>query len=258
MSQVWKFTETEFFVLWKDATNDILPGPFSFRSESESMTEFEDEIRSTRERLSHTMNRATREIFEAIANPDLYVLVTGWNEKVALDPAAQIRVLASRKSIKGYSITQLPGDSFWQSSGYIVTECDPLRLADEAVRALPDTQVGQQRDFELTNHADYDYGYGGSSVQDTFTESREGRSHRFLQEAASRAGRIRVIQGRSVFGPRGCAQHELRWRDLDGDGRYVITDEKPPAVRAVDAKRLTALINTRIAAVIRSIKEERE
>jgi hypothetical protein len=43
----------------------------------------------------------------------------------------------------------------------------------------------------------------------------------------------------------------------DAAVRYAIDEQSPPVAQGVDAQRLTAMINTRIAAVVRAIKDER-
>ncbi|MCX4093039.1 ESX secretion-associated protein EspG [Nocardia sp. alder85J] len=259
MTPIWRFTELEFYALWSGAADDSLPGPFTFVADPTSTDQLEYDIRSTRNRLSATLHPAALAMFEAIADPDLYLVVTGWDEQEPLEPEGHLRMVASRRQDKGYVITQLPGSSFWHSRGYTAFECDPLRLADEAVRALPDTGAGTHGDFSLVDvgGSGMDYDYGRSSVREPEYESIAVSARRFRESTARRAGRITINQGRSIFGPRGQVQYRLGWRDLDGDGRYVTTDDTPPRVISADAAQLTALVNTRIAATIRAIKDER-
>ncbi|MFB7721506.1 ESX secretion-associated protein EspG [Nocardia sp. NPDC056100] len=257
---MWSFTESEFFVLWQDILKENLPLPFLYTSRNKARDAFDEEMRQARESVEQTLDARTREMIAAASGPDLYLAVSAWNEQTPLEPSELIRILAVRQGSKGYVLTQKIGESFWYGAGYSVVECDPLRISDEVVRALPDVSAGQQGDIVLAAAADesYEYEYGRSSIVDVSAPSTETRSARFMSAPTDRAGEIVIAQGRSIYGPRGVTQRVLGWRDLRDDGRYVVADQNPSLAVSADAKRLVTLINSQVADVVRAIKEERE
>ncbi|MFF0491338.1 ESX secretion-associated protein EspG [Nocardia sp. NPDC004068] len=259
MKRSWTLDDAEFYILWNTHTDDILPRPFSYTSKATTYEEFDAEQIAARDRLQRRVDAGLHDAMAAIVQPDLYVVVTGWDEKSPLRHESEIRIMATRRGPGGYLISQAPGESFWHGGGYRITECDPLRLADEAVAALPEMPAGKQGEVVLPADEtdELDYAFGSSGVRDSFEDTVQVRAKNFLDLKAEHAGRIRVVQGRSKFGPRGRIEHQLRWRDVEDDGRYVITDEHPPVAMPVDARQLISMINGRIADVVRAIKDER-
>lgn len=249
----------EFYVLWQDFAKDALPEPFLFTSESGSADEFDAELHATRSRLNSNGDREIRNVLEAVHNPDLYLLIYGWNAREPLASETKLRVLATRRGAKGYVVTQLPGHSYWYSGGYVIAECDPLTLADQAVAAIPFAEGGRREQIVLKTKGDeeFDYEFGRSAVLDDSPDSMGRPSLNFGSTAAGSVGEIYIVQGRSAFGPRGTMQYLLRWRDLDDDGRYVVADENPTVAVTADADRTKGLINSRIAAIVKAIREER-
>lgn len=269
MTQVWRFTELEFALLWRDMIGDQLPVPFLFTSRAASPEEYRATRRAAQESLQEKVTREVTDIIDAMAKSDLNLSVYGGDDRDPIHAASMIRILATRKGERGYIVTQLPGASYFDRGGYTIARCDPLRLADKIVESLPDVPAGGRGDVELTSpdaHAmlyvnrseadDLEYA-ASRSVVDPYENELSSRSARFLRAPATNSGEIQITQGNSVFGPRGIKRHTVGWRDLDGEGRYVITD-RPAAALAADSKRFVSVLNTRIAAVIRAIKEERE
>ncbi|WP_378737219.1 ESX secretion-associated protein EspG [Nocardia brasiliensis] len=260
MNRTWKLTDLEFYVLWQGLKLGGLPYPFYFQSDTTDPEAFETEVIAVKDRLRLQLDPAISDMLEALVEPDVRIEVHGWDGRAPRTPEALVRMNAVRRGDKGFVVTCLPGRTFWHSGGYTVTECDPLRLADAVVERLPDTPAGKLTEFVLTppgDAAELDYSFGTSAVHDSFEDSVSERSSSFMNAPATKIGTIHIVQGRSLFGPRGITRHELDWRDLVDDGRYVIDDQHPPVASPVDRKRLIGLINTRIAAVVRAIKDER-
>ncbi|WP_194852870.1 ESX secretion-associated protein EspG [Nocardia sp. SYP-A9097] len=254
---MWQFTEAEFYVLWKDRAGEEPPEPFTFTSATRTAADFQKELREARDSLGHKLKSTDLEsAFEALANPDLYLTTYGWSEADLWGTNSQVRVLATRKGPKGYVITQLPGATYWRRGGYTMVECDPIRLADAVVDATPTVERGSRGDITLaTRDQDLDHDYGRSAVA-AGPDTAVSKTKEFLTAPATTAGDIYIVQGSSVFGPRGITRHLVRYRDLAEDGRYVIT-ENPEQALAVDESRFISVINNYIAAIIRAIKDER-
>lgn len=256
MTRTWRFTEAEFYVLWKDRAGEEPPEPFIFTSSTRTADEFDNELREARESLSGRLNGDFHSVFEAIANPDLYLTAYGWDDENRWTTDSQICVRATRKGPKGYVITQLPGATYWRRGGYTVVECDPIRLADAIVGAMPPVERGSWGDIGLVSRdQDMDHDYGRSSVA-AGPDTAMSRTAEFLRAPTTTAGDIQVVQGNSAFGPRGIIRHRIRFRDIAEDGRYAITDN-PEQALAVDEARFVSVLNNYVAAIIRAIKDER-
>ncbi|MEU1429299.1 ESX secretion-associated protein EspG [Nocardia sp. NPDC005746] len=256
MTQSWRFTEAEFYVLWRDRTEEELPEPFMFSSAAETTDEFENELGDARKELSRKLRGDFEAVFDAISKPDLYLTFYGWDERDRWGTTSLKRLRATRKGAKGYLITQLPGETYWIRGGYVVEECDPLRLSDAIVAAAPSAERGVRGDIPLTSSDDdLDHDYGRSAIA-ARSENAVTAGEAFLNAPMTAVGEIAVVQGSSVFGPRGIARHKLLFRDLEDDGRYVMV-ENPAQALAVDQTRFVSVINRYVAAVIQTIKDER-
>ncbi|MGK8511922.1 ESX secretion-associated protein EspG [Nocardia asiatica] len=260
MTHTWKFTDLEFVVLWEDFGEAGVPRPFSFTSRTPLWDDYLVEQAQTRAALLASSTPARKEMLDDLYRPDIRIRVIAFDGRDHTNVANNVRLMAARRADRGYLVTQLPGETVGHSGGFVVTECAAVELADVVVRALPEAEPGKRADIVLaaeTEDEHLDYDYGASVVRDSFEGSVHDRSTEFLTAPAVRFGFIDVIQAQSIFGPRGMTRHRLKWRDLEGDGRYVIDDRHPPVATAADKRRLVSVINTRVAEVVRAIKDER-
>ncbi|MEU1206782.1 ESX secretion-associated protein EspG [Nocardia sp. NPDC005825] len=256
MTVQWRFTEAEFYVLWMDRVGVEPPEPFMFTSATRTADEFDLEMREARESLSHKLGGDFSTVFDALTNPDLFLTGYGWDDQDRWGTDLMVRVHAARKGPKGYVISQLPGATYWRRGGYTVAECDPLRLADAVVEAMPTGDRGGRGDIGLvTDEQNIDHDFGRSAIA-AAPDTAVSRAREFLEAPASNAGEIHIVQGSSVFGPRGITRHQVQFRDLVDDGRYAIVDN-PERALAVDKARFISVINSYVAAVVQVIKDER-
>ncbi|MFE1593223.1 ESX secretion-associated protein EspG [Nocardia sp. NPDC058705] len=260
MNRRWKFSALEFAAMWAETGEEHVPAPFLFTTDIELQADYERACRQAVEhvRMSHGFDVDT--VFAAINEPDIRIEVRGFDERDRWRADGLIRILATRRGDTGYLVTAQPGHKYSTSSSFEVTECGALDLAGMVARALPDVSPGRRPDFVVDTGAEkteIDYEFGRSSVHDTFEDSVTERAAAFYAAPGLCAGTIEIIQGSSIFGPRGISRFLLGWRDLEDDGRYVIDDRHPPTATAADRKQLTRMINARIAEVVRAIKDER-
>ncbi|MFJ4658130.1 ESX secretion-associated protein EspG [Nocardia sp. NPDC088792] len=255
MTSSWQFSEAEFYVLWMDQLGEDPPDPFMFTSATRTAEEFDAELRAARESLSRQFDRDFRSAFDTISDPDLYLTVYGWDERARWSVGPMIRIRALRKGRKGYVIRQLPGPTHWRRGGYTVDECDPYELASVVVASLPPVDRGNRGDIELvTDDQELDHDFRHSPIA-AGVETEESRTKEFLTAPAATAGEIHIVQGKSAYGPRGITHHRVRYRDLEDDGRYAITDN-PARALAVDSSRLTSILDDRVAKVLQAMAEE--
>ncbi|WP_227998545.1 ESX secretion-associated protein EspG [Nocardia australiensis] len=258
MSGTWTFGDLEFKVMWEILEEDFLPWPLVFTSRTALWEDYLQEKAEVKDRLRRTLDPALREVLEAMQFPDIRLVVYGWDDRDGLNPDFCLRVLGVRRADRGLVVKQRCGETIWHSAGFEVTECGALELGERIVSALPPAAAGRMADVVLLTEADgdLDYTFGDSAVRDSFADSVVHRSEAFLGKSAASIGTIEIIQGHSVFGPRGITKHVIGWRDLQDDGRYAIEDQYPKVAVPADHKRMTTMVNTRIAAVIRAIKDE--
>ncbi|MFI9506334.1 ESX secretion-associated protein EspG [Nocardia sp. NPDC052566] len=257
MSRSWRFTDIEFVVLLSDIA-ESLPEPFYYTVRTADGMKYDAQQVKAREDLRRRLDPGFAEVLQVVARPDLRVTARAWDGADWRRTDRLTRVLGVRREDRGYLITQLPGETFWHSGDFIVTECAALELGDRIVAALPEAEPGRLPDTVLPSRTEeeMDYSFVRSQVLDSFQDSNVERSRYLRETAAERVGAIEIIQGQSAYGPRGRTEHELELRDLVDDGRYVIDDQNPPVAIGADAKRLTTMVNNRIAAVVRAIKDE--
>ncbi|WP_306360372.1 ESX secretion-associated protein EspG [Nocardia sp. CC227C] len=262
MTRSWTFGDLEFVVLWELFGEDRLPHPFVFTSRTPMYFDYLREKREVAERLRTGADAAIAPVAESMVRPDIRITVDGWAGRDPERADARIRILATRKGDRGYVAIQLPGETYTHSGGFVVAECDPLRLADAIVAALPTAEPGDATEIALlppeADREGLDYEYGRSPTRFRPEETLPGRSRRFLRTTPSLIGTIDIEQGMSKFGPRGITRHRLEWRDLSDDGRYVIAHAAPWVAVSADHGRLTSMINVRIADVVKVIREERD
>ncbi|MFI6870201.1 ESX secretion-associated protein EspG [Nocardia sp. NPDC050406] len=259
MRRTWSFSDLEFMVLWQDRYHEFLPPPLLFTGRAKLRSEHLRLMAEAREGL-RDLDPDVPDLLNAVRTADIRIEVRGWDGRDPLTPEARIRVLGARRGDIGYLVTQHPGETHLLSSGFTVAEFPAQELAEEVVAALPDTEAGRSRDIVLTqreNVEEVDYSFDLSPAHERYEGTVVDRAAEFLAAPAASVGSIEVIQGHSVFGPRGITHHEVEWRDLVDDGRYLVLDENPPLAVAADRRRMIAAIDSRIAEVIFALDDER-
>ncbi|MFE3756932.1 ESX secretion-associated protein EspG [Nocardia tengchongensis] len=260
MTATWRFDDFTFDVLWEHVAGEELPAPLIHTSRTTDYLDYLRERREAVECLKARWDRSFDRVAEVIKEPDLLLAVSGFDGRDPRRAEGCVRLLGLRRRDQGFVIQQLPGETYVHSGGFVVTECDPVRLADAVSQLLPECEPGRLGNVELADESaddSVDREYGRSVVGDNLGDSANLRRKRFLETPMSCVGAIDVVQGSSKYGPRGITQFQLRWCDLEDDGRYVIGGEPPFVAVSADALRLTSMINARVAAVVQAIKDER-
>ncbi|MEU8896846.1 ESX secretion-associated protein EspG [Nocardia sp. NPDC048505] len=260
MSRTWKFADVEFMALWSRTQATHLPRPFTYISDIQSADDYERALHVVRDRWRSKPDPALDEISEAVLRPDVALEVRGYDDREYKRPEGWVRLLAVRKENRGYLLKQLTGKTFEHAAGFTVTECDPLRLADQVVAELPKADAGKQGTIKLPVPKDEEMADTGKSGlwDDPWDNANPVSSERFEKTVAASRGVVLVYQGYSVFGPRGRLRCPVQWRDLPDDGRYLIAPDPPPVAQPADGKKFVAVLNNQIAKIIRNIKDERQ
>ncbi|WP_280438069.1 ESX secretion-associated protein EspG [Nocardia carnea] len=251
MNRSWDLTDVEFDALCQLRANDEFPQPFRVISRTRYHADYVREMAETQERLAPLVEEGLGEVLEVLSWPDLRVLA--WAEEVS-GPGIR-RLQGVRRGSRGFAIEQVAGDP---GDRFRISECDPIELAQSVVAGLPEEGKGRRGTVLLpdptNDHIDYDHGV--SRVHD-LDDSVHRRSADFESVPLTWTGTIAVQQGISRFGPRGRVGRHLGWRDLSGDGRYVIGMDLPRAAVPVSAADFVHLINSEIAVVVAAIRDQR-
>ncbi|MFG1794403.1 ESX secretion-associated protein EspG [Nocardia sp. NPDC049149] len=254
MTQTWTFTDDEFDALWERYANTHLPAPFMYTSRARRLDDYERQAFQAWDRLRRTLDSSFHEVLETFLRPEVSVIGYGWNEQDMDNPEKRTRVRAVRAGSRGYLMTQLPGETIWHSGGFIITDCGPHGISDAVLAALPQSaKAGRLRNIPIVINRNDDggeYQHPGSVALDNTKDTSVERSQRFLDIPATSTGAITIHQGRSKFGPRGIMQEILMWRDLPGDGRYVIKVDSAPVAMGVGPDRLRDMVDEAIERIL--------
>ncbi|MGF6881212.1 hypothetical protein ABIA39_001092 [Nocardia sp. GAS34] len=260
MNTGWTLRDTEFVALLTEAKQVELPSPLTFISRTSTADEYDREMYTALQRAHGALGFDPAPMMQTLAHPDVTLEICAWDIRDPDGPEGMVRVHAARRAAHGVVVKQIPGETRWHSGGFVVTECRAPDLARVAVDQLPPSAPGTWGDVVLLGDGDgLDHSHGRSAVQvGAFAaESAQSRAVRFHAAPMSYVGGIKLRQERSAFGPRGCLSFEFDLRDLVDDGRYLLTDDNPPVAVPVDAANLIAHINTRIAAIVQALRDER-
>ncbi|MBB5917405.1 hypothetical protein BJY24_006317 [Nocardia transvalensis] len=262
MTQHWNFTDLEFKLLCDEYRRGTLPAPFVFTSRTRRLDEYERERDVVRERLRELADTEFEAMVAAISRPEVFVVAHAWNDQDFDNPEHRIRVHAVRYGARGYLLSQKPGETLWHSGGFTVTECDPRALGEAVIGHLPRARAGIRPDLVVTTVAPrhtYDLTASMVADDDEPEDDEYEVSSAFLDTPATATGIVKVLQGRSKFGPRGRVESGVLWRDLPDDGRYVLPlDDPAPIATGMGTDRLVAWVDREIERILIRMDEHRE
>ncbi|MBF6171421.1 ESX secretion-associated protein EspG [Nocardia blacklockiae] len=258
----WTFTDLEFKLLCDEYRHGNLPAPFVFTSRTPRLDDYEREKADTRQRLRTRFDGEFDAMAAAIAAPEVFVVAHAWNDQEFENPQHRIRVHAVRHGARGYLLTQKPGETLWHSGGFTIEECDPRALGEVVTGRLPPAESGTQPDL-VVHAATPDAGYEptGSMISDDDEpdEDDNARSAAFFAAPATATGIVKVLQGRSKFGPRGRVESGVLWRDLPADGRYVMPlDDPTPVATGMGTTRLAAWVDREIERILARMEQHHD
>ncbi|MEV6771244.1 ESX secretion-associated protein EspG [Nocardia sp. NPDC051030] len=257
----WKFTDVEFKILCNRYREGALPSPFVYLARTRVDDDYQRELREIGAELDARLDPSFRAIFETVARPEIFIGVHGWHDADMENPDKHLRVHGALRGRRALVLIQQPGETMDHSREVTLIECEPEELARLLVAQLPEVEAGRSGPINLhTEPATPDpYEAPRASAFDSFEETAESRSLRFLSLPADQTGAMQILQGRSKYGPRGVAESTLVWRDLPGDGRYLIDLDTPTRTAVgVDARKLTAHIDGVIGRILARMESRGE
>ncbi|MFB8002135.1 ESX secretion-associated protein EspG [Nocardia sp. NPDC056000] len=258
----WQFTDLEFKALcYRYRYQARMPSPLVYTSRTVLAADYELELYEARTRLEQELDPGFISLFEAMADPELFIGVHGFRDD---DPhAPRLRAHAARRGHRACVIVQSPGETPFHSGDITVLECEPHEMYALLVAQLPEVEAGGMSPIPISDRPYVPepdpYDSPPASAFDSFEETGEVRGLRFWNTRADRIGFMRVIQGRSKYGPRGVEHQLLLWRDLPGDGRYLIELETPEMTAVgTDAKRFAARLQHHVERILQIMESRGE
>ncbi|MGW0183395.1 ESX secretion-associated protein EspG [Nocardia sp. NPDC003345] len=267
----WELTDLEFRALCGDHTEGRLPRPLVFTSSIRYADDLEWELSEVSRNLRTRYNGELDAFGVALAKPDVFVSLQAFGGDADFDnPETRVRVHAFRQRARGFVITQRPGATVHHAAGFDIAECDPHALGDIVLSRVPFARAGRLPDTRIpdtTRDPRFEPGYSssGSMISDYDEDEDEDavndydRALTFLRTAAIRSGSIRVVQGRSKYGPRGRIEMGMLWRDVAGDGRYVIpTNHTAPSATGMGTEDLIAWVDEQMDLLVERLDRNME
>ncbi|MTE11533.1 ESX secretion-associated protein EspG [Nocardia aurantiaca] len=257
----WEFTDLEFKVLCNRYRQGAIPSPLTYTSRTMDADEYRRQLLGAEVELDLRLDAEFRAVFEAVCNPEVFVGVHGWHDADIENPAKHVMVHGARRGRRACLLIQHPGETTMHSGGVTMIDCEPEELARLLVAQLPEVEAGGSAPIPIATEpsAPDPYEAPRASAFDSFEESVDSRSLRFLSTPADQTGAMRILQGRSKYGPRGVAVSTLVWRDLPGDGRYLIDlDPEAKSAVGVDSRRFAEHIDGAIAQILMHMESRGE
>ena len=206
MKPAWALTDLEFVLLCEEHGCTELPIPFTFTSRTWLAADYRAERARTLRELRERDDAGLPVLGEALTRPDITVVAQAWDEQEPENPQGWTRVHGIRQRARGFVITERPGETIWHSGGFDVSACDPHALADAVLDLLPSAEAGRMRQITLIDPetpSDARPFVPLISDDDEPEDDEAYRSASYLNTPATATGSVRVLQGRSMFGPRG-------------------------------------------------------
>lgn len=226
MRRRWEFTDLEFKVFCDEYRRGRLPKPFTFTSRIRSAVEYSAEYERVRRSLLGAADAAFAAMAGALSRPDVIVVARGWDERNPQDAQSCTYVHAVRQDSRCYVIRQQMGETTDHSVGFDIAECSSPQLSEIVVGYLPAMGAGARPQFTV--------------------DSRTGAppAASFFGTAATGTGYLRILQSRLHFQVSGILQTSAVWRDLPGDGRYLIrSDGSRSTVTGMDRQQLSGWLD---------------
>ncbi|RDI55329.1 ESX secretion-associated protein EspG [Nocardia mexicana] len=257
MTQQWKFSSLAFVVLCDRYRAGSVPEPLLFETDEQvTVDELEGRKRVMWEKLQQRLDGSFDGVIEVLRAPEVYVQVRSWDEHDESNQDKKLRIHVARSGALGYAIEQVPGKLTWDSPMVTITECDPRTLATTVVAKLPQVEAGRLQDIPVvTDPAEHiTPAWRDSLIWDDPDDRPVAQTQRFFQQRADCTGSIAVVQGRSKYGPRGILETNLMWRDMPGDGRYVMALDGSPVAVGTSGQQLAARIQRDIDQLLRRLE----
>lgn len=196
----WVLSGPQFSAAWARTGQDRIPYPFKVTSTLATADEYEAEQRRIRADFSGPEHDPLASALLVLAEPDLRIEISG---SQGYTPMRLIGALARGH---GVAAVQHPGGEV------VIRSCEPYDVGRQLIAQLPDTDAGARR---------------GVVVDRAAAGHRQAAVARILDRPSTGQGVVTVVRG-ARHSPRPVGG--LAWRDIEGDGRYLVWGDTAVAV----------------------------
>ncbi|ANS29832.1 hypothetical protein R1CP_25900 [Rhodococcus opacus] len=193
----WVLTGPQFSALWARTGQDRIPYPFRVTSTLATADEYAAEQRRIRAAFSRPEHDALESALLVLAEPDLRIEISG------SAGGTPVRMTGAIARGHGIAAVQHPGE-------VVIRSCEPYDVGRQLIAQLPDTDAG-----------------AAAGVVVPPTPAGSARAARILDRPSTSQGVVTVIRG-ARHSPRPVGG--LAWRDIEGDGRYLVWGDTAVAV----------------------------
>ncbi len=193
----WVLTGPQFSALWARTGQDRIPYPFRVTSTLATADEYAAEQRRIRAAFSRPEHDALESALLVLAEPDLRIEISG------SAGGTPVRMTGAIARGHGIAAVQHPGE-------VVIRSCEPYDVGRQLIAQLPDTDAG-----------------AAAGVVVPPTPAGSARAARILDRPSRSQGVVTVIRG-ARHSPRPVGG--LAWRDIEGDGRYLVWGDSAVAV----------------------------
>lgn len=193
----WVLRGPQFSALWARTGQDRIPYPFRVTSTLATADEYAAEQRRIRAAFSRPEHDALASALLVLAEPDLRIEISG------SAGGTPVRMTGAIARGHGIAAVQHPGE-------VVIRSCEPYDVGRQLIAQLPDTDAG-----------------AAAGVVVPPTPAGSARAARILDRPSRSQGVVTVIRG-ARHSPRPVGG--LAWRDIEGDGRYLVWGDSAVAV----------------------------
>ncbi|UZG53827.1 ESX secretion-associated protein EspG [Rhodococcus opacus] len=194
----WVLRGPQFSALWARTGQDRIPYPFRVTSTLATADEYAAEQRRIRAAFSRPEHDALESALLVLAEPDLRIEISG------SAGGTPVRMTGAIARGHGIAAVQHPG------AEVVIRSCEPYDVGRQLIAQLPDTDAG-----------------AAAGVVVPPTPAGSARAARILDRPSRSQGVVTVIRG-ARHSPRPVGG--LAWRDIEGDGRYLVWGDSAVAV----------------------------
>ncbi|MDI9951976.1 ESX secretion-associated protein EspG [Rhodococcus sp. IEGM 1305] len=191
----------QFSALWAQTGQDRIPYPFKVTSTLATADEYEAEQRRIRADFSGPEHDPLGLALLVLAEPDLRIEISG---SAGVDGGTSIRMTGALARGHGIAAVQHPG------AEVVIRSCEPYDVGRQLIAQLPDTDPGTAAGIVVPP-----------------TPAGSAQAARILDRPSTSQGVVTVVRG-SRHSPRPVGG--LAWRDIEGDGRYLVWGDTAVAV----------------------------
>lgn len=232
---LWVLSSAQFSALWAATGQDRIPYPFRISSALDDSDEYEAEQNAIRAEFSGYEHEELAGALSMIAEPEVRIEISGSQGEGPGSPVRMIGSIARRHAVVAL---QHPGPEAHVGGDVAIRICEPDELVRQMISQIPAIEGGSMRGLTFQRDA---LAPAGLAVLRRPDAVSRGRAIAEILDRPSVGGGIATVR----VGARHCEERigGVSWRDIDGDGRYLISGDDTISVQPGNSWDLIAVLN---------------